>query len=233
MKTIALVSFLLLFSSACGLIDPDIADFDLSLPEKDITVDTAQWELADEPTMPAIDCSGGMAQICSSGISQVCGADTFCFGSCNATSETCDVTVLLNLWHTFDLAAEKPELQEIEGQPLVSVSITKIAYRVSENTMNVDTPPLDVYVAPQSEMSTGGPQAMKIGRIAAVPAGELVEEGEVDVTEDGKAVLQGFMKNYTTPFNIIVGNEIQMSAGDTMPSGKMTAVVLVSAVAGI
>lgn len=217
--------------AACGLIDTDIADFDLSLPQKDIVIDTGQWELTGEESMPSVDCSE-RAEACSLGIEELCGADGVCVGSCNA-DQTCDVKILVNLWHDFDLAKEKPELEEIEGQPLVSVEIKKIAYRVKENTLNVDTPEMTVYVAPAGVMSPDDPQAQAIGTLAPISAGMVSDEEEVTLTPNGRAILAGFMQQYSVPFNLIVGTEIDIHAGDLVPTGRLTTVVLVTAVAGI
>lgn len=216
---------------SCGLIDPNIADFDLSLPEKEIVVDTGQWDLTADSTMPAIDCSDN-AGVCSLGVSQLCGAEGICFGTCG-TQDTCDVKILVNLWQTFDMTKDKPELAEIEGQPLVSITIQSIGYKISENTLNVDSPPMVVYVAPINVMSPGDPQAEAIGNIPSVPAGMTSSELEVELTENGRQLLSDYMKNYTVPFNLVVGTEVDVLAGDVVPTGKMSAVVLVSAVAGI
>jgi hypothetical protein len=227
----ALVGIAALFVAGCGLIDPDIADFDLSLPEKEIVVDTSQWQLTADATLPAVDCSQS-AGVCSLGITELCGAEGVCFGSCN-TDQVCDVTVLVNLWHPFDLAKEKPELEEIEGKPLVSISINKIAYKVTENTMNIDSPEMTVYAAPGGVMSPGDPQAQAIGTLPPVLAGTTIEEGDVVLTENGREILADYMKQYSVPFNVIVGTSVDISPGDQVPTGKLTAVVLVSAVAGI
>jgi hypothetical protein len=230
-KRFALLGFVSVAFVGCGLIDPDIADFDLSLPEKDIVVDTSQWQLTSDSTLPPVDCSQS-AGVCSLGVTEVCGAEGVCFGTCNGNQE-CDVKVLVNLWHPFDLAKEKPELEEIEGKPLVSVSIKQIDYKVTENTLNVDSPEMTVYVAPGSVMSPGDPQAQAVGTIAVVPAGTTIEEGDVVLTDGGREILAGFMKQYSVPFNVIIGAEVDISPGDTVPTGKLTAVVLVSAVAGL
>lgn len=216
---------------SCGLIDPDIADFDLSLPEKDIVVDTSQWQLTTDATMPAIDCTDSPG-VCSAGITELCGAEGVCFGTCNE-DKSCEVKVLVNLWHSFDLAKEKPELEEIEGKPLVSITIGKIGYKVTENTMNIDSPEMTVYVAPGNVMSQGDPQAQAIGTLPVIAAGTTVEEQEVILTENGKELLGEYMKQYSVPFNIIVGTDVDILPGDEIPTGKLTAVVLVTAVAGI
>ncbi len=231
-KAFALMGIVALATAGCGLIDPDIADFDLSLPEKEIVVDTSQWQLTTESnTLPAVDCSQS-AGVCSLGISDVCGAEQSCFGSCNS-DQACDVTILVKLWHAFDLAKEKPELQEIEGKPLVSVTINKIAYKVTENTLNVDSPEMIVYVAPSAVMSPGDPQAQAIGTIAVVPAGTTVEEQDVLLNDGGEDILAGYMKQYSVPFNVIIGSTVELSPGDVLPTGKLTAIVVVAAVAGL
>ncbi len=217
--------------ASCGLIDPDIADFDLSLPRKDIVVDTSTWELTDEASLPSVDCSLD-AQICSMGIAQLCGAEGVCTSSCSA-EDTCDVTIGVSLWHSFDLAMEKPELEEIEGQPLVSITIKRIAYEVTENTMNVATPAMTVYVAAEGVMSPDDAGAEAIGVVPAVPAGTTVEVKDIELTATGRETLAGYMKEYSQPFNIIIGTDIDIHAGDVVPTGKLTAVVVVSAVAGI
>ncbi len=226
----ACLAALLSFASACGLIDPDIADFDLTLPEKEITIDTMQWELTDDATLPAVPCAN-MEAICTTAIDQTCGADGVCFGSCDGTN--CQVKILIALWNTFDLAAEKPELQEIEGQPLVSVTIEKIAISVTENTFSQQSPPFTIYAAPQGVMAPGDPLAKEIGTIVPINPGETFNRRDINITPEGQQNLREFMKEYAVPFNIIVGGELDLVAGDPIPTGRLTAVVNVDAHAGL
>lgn len=222
----------ILLGAGCGLIDSNIADFDLSLPEKELTVDTSDWMLTDQTTVPAVDCSG-MAGACSAGVAQICSASELCFGSCDATTETCSAEVLIELFQRFELATEKPELMEIDGKPLVDVTINRIAYSVTENTMNVDAPELAVYIGPQEAMSSGHPQAEQIGTIPVVPAGTTVEDGEVQLLPDAEQTMERYLKDYQTPFNVIAGSLVQLEAGDTVPQGRLVAIVQVSATAGL
>jgi len=214
----------------CGLIDSNIADFDLSLPEKEILIDTSTWMLTSDATLPAIDCSNN-AGICSAAVSQLCGSD-ICFGTCNATQE-CDVKILVSLWHRFDLAQEKPELQQIEGKPLVSITINRIAFKVLENTLNIATPSMSVYVAPEGVMSPGDPDALVIGTLPPIAPGTVMETTDMQLSPEGKNILATFMKQYSKPFNIIVGTDINMHPGDSVPTGMLKAVVVVTATAGI
>jgi hypothetical protein len=223
---------ILLGAGGCGLIDSNIADFDLSLPEKELTVDTADWMLTDESTVPAVDC-GDMAGVCSTAVAQICSANELCFGTCDAEAETCRAEVLIELFQRFELASEKPELSEIDGKPLVDVSITRIGYTVTENTLNVDSPELAVYIGPQEAMSSGHPQAEQIGTIPVTPAGTTVESGQVELLPDAEATMEQYLRDYQTPFNVIAGSLVKLGAGDVVPQGRLVAVVQVEATAGL
>jgi hypothetical protein len=238
MVRFALILALVGAAPGCGLIDPDIADFDLSLPPKEFVVDTEQWGIqVTESTFPDVDCSG-MPGVCSAGATELCvpnpegpgGAN--CFASCN-DSDSCEVLVQVDLWTTVNLAIEKPELAEINNQPIVSVSIEKIWFDVLENTMNIDAPEMNVYVAPSDVMSSGSPQALQVGTIPVIAAGQTLVDGQMNLTPEGEEHLRTFMKDYKTPFNIIVGGVRVVQPGDDVPMGLFRAEVNVTATAGI
>lgn len=213
----------------CGLIDSDVADIDLSLPERMVTVDTADWELTESGEVPAVDCSD-MEEICATAMAEVCGAEDVCAGACGG--DTCQVNVAVALWQRFHLAVDKPELDTIEDQPLVSVTIDRVHYSIPENTFNVTSPPLTVYLAPDSVMSPDDPQAEEIGTIPPIEA-MTMPEGDLELTADGQNILSERMKDYQTPFNLIVGADVLIEAGDPVPSGRLVAVVRVDATAGL
>lgn len=225
----ALCLAIVVAGAGCGLVDSDVTDIELSLPERDVTVDTADWQLSSMDRLQAVDCSQDQ-QVCSTGLAELCGSEDVCSGSCGS-GDSCQVSVRVALWHTFDLGAERPELQQIEGQPLVEVRIERVYYTVSENSLDVDSPPLTVYVAPEGIMSPDDNQAEAVGTIPTVPAMTTVEEADVELTADGKDRLAAFMKDYDTPFNLIVGSELTIQAGDQLPHGRMVTVVKATAVA--
>ncbi|HTM23527.1 MAG TPA: hypothetical protein VL172_23550 [Kofleriaceae bacterium] len=219
--------------SACGLIDSNVTDFDLSMPAKTFTVDTAQWDLMGDQNgeFPAIDCS--QQDLCSAAVGQACGNEAICFGSCDSGAGTCQAAVLVALSQPVNLLDEKPELAQIEDQPLVSVTVDRIYYNVGENTMNVSTPEFMLYVAPENVMSPGDPQAVAVGTIAPLPAATTRAETDMVFVEGGEQALKDFMKDYKTTFRVIVGGQIELHAGDPVPTGSLTATVQVAAHAGI
>jgi hypothetical protein len=223
-----LVLLLAFAAGGCGLIDSDITDFPLHLPEREVTVDTADWQLADEPTMPAVDCTGAMAGVCDSAVDELCAAEG-CEGNCGG--ESCEIALAISLWNTFDLATESPELEQFEDQPVVSVTIERVWFEVTENSLDVASPELEVAIAPQSIMTLADGEV--VGTIPSVPAGQLIADGEVTLTADGAQVLSTYMKSYSTPFNVIVGTNLSLAAGDPLPTGRMVALVHVDASAGL
>ena len=81
-------------------------------------------------------------------------------------------------------------------------------------------------------MSPDDPQAQEVGTIPAVAAGTM-PSGDLELTADGQDILQEQFKDYQTPFNLIVGSNILIEAGDPMPMGRLVAVVKVEAHAGL
>lgn len=222
----------LALSAGCGLVDPDITDFELFIRDKQFTVDTAQWGLTDVDAYTGTDCTQ-QAGVCSAAAQQAC-TEGQCFGRCDAEGTgTCELLVLVNLWQPVVLGMDNPELATLDDQPLVDVMIDSIQYEVTENTLDVATPTFTIYVAPSTIMSPGDPEAEPVGTIAPVAAGTLVPLTDVTITADGQAALQRFMTDYSTPFNIIVGSEMVLAQGDTVPTGGMTARVQVRAHAGL
>jgi hypothetical protein len=213
----------------CGLIDSDIADFDLSLPRKTITLDTADWELQVTDQFPEVPCADTPG-LCQAAAQDYC-TGAGCFPMCDGTN--CKVTVQVALWNTFDLAAEKPELAALEDEPVVNVTIDEISYQVSENTLNVPTPELTIYLAPQTVMNPGDPRAEAIGTIASIPAGGTIQHAEVTMAAGARDTMERYLGDFQTPFNVIVGGVVDIEAGDAIPEGRLVAVVDVSARAGI
>lgn len=212
------------------LIDPNITRFDLSLPERMFTMDTDQWELSSSGAVfPELPC-GTEPAACDAEVQALCGSDQ-CTGMC--VDGSCQMVVRVALWRMVDLYEENPELKTINEQPLVDVEIESVHYAVTENTLNIDTPPLTLHMAPSSVMDPADPAAREIGVIPPIAAGRPQGERDVMVSDAHKQALMTFMRDYKTPFNLIVSADITVAAGDPIPMGRITADVGVDASAGI
>ena len=219
-------------ASACGLIDSDVTDFDLSLPDKSFTIDTGGWDVDPAATMALTSTScASMPAACNQAAMAACPMD--CTARCGA-SNTCELDLDVSLYQLVDLFAEKPELQSINDRAIIDVTVDSVTYTVTANTLNVDTPEMKVYVAPMSVMDPTDPSAQQIGTIAAVAAGTTTMGPKPFVfTAAGKAKLVDIMATFKTPFNILVGSTLTATASTPVPTGRLDAVISIKGHAGL
>jgi len=224
---------ILVLLGGCSLVSSDVTNFDLTLPDKTFTVDTSSWQVDDAAAMTFLQTScASMPTVCSSAATTACAMN--CSGSCNATTQTCDLSLDVALHQSVNLLEEKPELKSINDEPVIKVTIDSLTYEVTESSLNVATPAMELFVAPVSVMDPHDPQAKDIGTIAAVQPG-MTTDGPQDIafSETGKADLVAMMSTYQTPFNVLVGSTLLVSQGQPVPTGKLSAVVHIKAHAGL
>lgn len=216
--------------AGCGLIDSGGDELDFDLPAREVTVDTSDWELTDAGKFPSVTCEASTST-CASQVETWCGADDICSARCGG--ETCEIRVRVELWHTFILAQEQLELQALSGAPLSSLTIDRIRFAVIQNTLSRPSPELTVSVASQGVMSIEGEGAEEIGTIPAIEPGRTVPDGELILSADGQASLARRMRDYETPFNLILGGRLEMHANDDVPTGRLVVVVKATAHASV
>lgn len=222
----------LVAASGCGLIDSDITDFDLTLPEKQFSIDTANWEIDEDQATAVLntDCSGA-PNVCGQAAQAACEMD--CSGACSASSSRCEITLAVGLYKEVNLLTDRPELKSINDQPVISVTVDSVKYQVTSNTLTVDTPELQIYIAPMSVMEPGDPEAKLIGTVPPIAAGETVAAADIEFTAAGKAELVKIMSSFKTPFNVIVGSQLLVQSGQAIPTGKLDAVIQIKGHASV
>jgi hypothetical protein len=221
-----------LLLSGCGLISSDVTNFDLTLKPKAFTVDTGSWQVSQQAADTFLNTSCQMTQmnVCTSAAASACAMG--CTGVCGSASK-CELELNVGVYKMVDLGMEQPELNTINNEPVIKVTIDSLQYEITSNTLNVDTPPLTVYVAPMSVMDPKDPQAKPVGTVDAVPAGMTVALKDMTYAPDGKQNLVDTMGNYKNPFNVIVGATLTLKAGDMVPTGKLDATVHIKAHASL
>lgn len=225
------LGLLLAASAGCGLISSDVADFDLTLPDKSFSIDTSGWQIDEMRAEELLDMScAGVPSLCDTAAQAAC--EMSCSGSCNA-SDRCELQLDVSLYKSINLVDEKPELKSINDRPVIKVTIDSVNYEVVANTLNVATPELKVLVAPTSVMDPKSPDAIEIGTIPPVEAGATVPSTAIAFNATGKAKLIEMMSSYKTPFNVIVGSTLTVTAGQMVPEGKLDAVIRIRAHAGL
>ncbi|MBA3457020.1 MAG: hypothetical protein H0T42_28285 [Deltaproteobacteria bacterium] len=223
-----------LMGTGCGLIDSDVTSFDLTLPDKKFTIDASGWQVDQAAAMTFLNRScPSMPPTCAEAAMLACGPDE-CTGSCNASTQRCELALEVSLYQAIDLLMEKPELKSIDDQPVIKVTLESVTYEVTSNTLNVATPVMTIYVAPISVMEPTDPLAKAIGTIPAVAANTTISTpAPITFTTTGKADLINAMNTFKTPFNIIVGSTLVVQQGQPVPAGKLDAVVHIKGQAGL
>jgi hypothetical protein len=218
--------------SGCGLIDSDVTNFDLSLPDNAFSVDASGWDInQSEADQILMTPCGGAPTVCMTAATAACPMN--CTGECSATTNTCELGLEVSVYKGIDLVMEKPELKQINDRAIIDVTIDSVTYTVTSNTLTVETPEMRVYVAPSSIMDPDDPMAKQIGTIPPVPAMGTVATRDIVFTPDGRALLVDIMSTYKTPFNVIVGSKLVVASGDPVPAGKLDALVKITGHAGL
>jgi len=116
------------------------------------------------------------------------------------------------------------QLATFPGHSLVNVSIQSITYQVSNNTLNVDLPPISIYLAPDGVTDPTDPSAELFGTVPPIPAGSD-PMGNVQKTSNADAVFQKYTKNVSQTFNIIAAATVVIDGGSPVPNGHITVTV--------
>src|SRR5262245_5277902 len=163
MRRLAFVSAIV--AAGCGLISNDVTTVTVSLPARDFRVDSADWKLpgGSIPDIPcASDCTTLEEAICTQ---QNCTADC-------APDQRCVAKVPVSLKNDFDLSND-PTYRDVANLPVVDVNLQSVTFNITENTLNIDTPELQVYFGPTSITSPTDAAAELVGTIPSVPAGQI------------------------------------------------------------
>lgn len=225
-------------AAGCGLISSDVTNFDLMLPDKKFTIDASGWQvdttkgnLFSNGTLAAVSCNS-MPTVCSTAVDNACSSG--CTGSCNTGTNSCQLSLDVSRPLKVDLLTEEPDLKTINDQPVIKVSIDSVTYLVTSNTLNVDTPAINVYVAPLSVLNPTDPGAKLIGTIPPIPRMTTTSDPQTLMfTPTGKADLVNIMSTFKTPFNVLVASSLVVQAGQMLPIGKLDALVRIHAHAGL
>ena len=228
-----LIGLLFVALSGCGLISSDVTNFTLKTQSHMFTVDASSWMITNQQAADFYlgqSCASAPTE-CAQWVQNACTSN--CTGSCDSGTQKCDLGLTVSVYQGVNINMDNPELSKIAKEPVVKVTIDSVTYTVSDNTLNVATPVMTVYVAPMNVMSPSDPSAQAIGTIPPVPTGATVTAMPMMFTDAGKTDLVNIMGNYMTPFNVLVGTSVVIKQGDPLPTGKLSATVEIAAHAGV
>ena len=139
-------------------------------------------------------------------------------------ASTCEAQIPESTYSPINLAMQVGALATFPGHSLVDVTIQSITYTVSDNTLNVDLPPISIYLAPDGVTDPTDPSATLFGTVPPIQAGTN-PTGSVTKTSNADAVFQMYTKNVSTTFNIIAGATVVIDGGTPVPTGHITVTV--------
>jgi hypothetical protein len=208
----------LAITAACGLISSDIATVMFDLPQRTYSFDTAKsgWNLP-PATLPEIECSDDagcctLAMLAVTGINcdmVICDANKC---AVKVTVETPPQTVNLKM---------EANLGSLNKQSAIDVTVSKIGYDVTTNTMNVDLPPVELFVAPDGTTSSSDAAAKRFGTVPTTPAKQPIMNGTVTLDPVGQNAFVGFAHNFGTPFVFIARTSVIVPGGTPLPMGAV------------
>jgi hypothetical protein len=138
-------------------------------------------------------------------------------------SQVCTLRFPVTTVQSMDLKQEVPVLANVQSQFLVDVFISRIGYAVT-STLNVELPPVDLYVAPDGVTSISDPSAQKFGTVPATPA-MTSGSGDVELSPDVEQIFAPFAHDPAVPFNFIAAATIVLPSGSPIPNGAVSITV--------
>jgi hypothetical protein len=193
---------MLVVVSGCGLINTDITKVRFALPSRTYQFNATGFTVATDNSV-AIPCTTD--------------------AECLTTPFVCDTGVCTAVFpvtqHTeMNLKQEASELSGVTS--VVDISIESISYSVTTNTLNVDLPPVQIFLAPSGVTDPADPRAMLFGTVPSVAAGDTAS-GEVILAANAGAVFKSFTRDLNTPFTFIAATTVKIASGSGIPSGQL------------
>jgi len=203
----------------------NITRLTFDLPEQTYSFDTSMWgnlpPAAAGATFPSIPCGAD---------ADCCGTAAMTAGwNCQTTPTVCDTgscepQIPESTSSSINLAMQVGALATFPGHSLLDVTIGSITYQVSENTLNVDLPPMEIYLAPDGVTDPHDSRATLFGTVPSIPAG-TTPSGAVQKTSNADAVFEMYTKNVSTPFNVIGATTVVIAPGTPVPTGHIKVIV--------
>ena len=206
------------FLLSCSLLQ-EATTFTLDTGWKDLAVDaTGLPDFGGAATLPNVPCTKAQ-DTCATGLSNAActGGNWSCKTQCGE-SASCALAATVELGLPVDISAQVKN--QTSANVISKATLNEFVYNTLENTLNVDTPELELYVGPSSATRVGDPGVVFFARMPRLPAGTKRNE-ILKVDEAGKEALASFVRNYTQPFKILAKGSSLFNGGQALPKGRL------------
>lgn len=200
----------------CGLISSDVAEIKFNLPPRMYSFDSSSFNVPAGATTEVACGAGQIVTDCCAPPAPLPAPD------CSATPITCEqnengmdvcmAQATISQSQMMNLGQEVQQLSGLTG--LVSISIKRISYQITANTLDVNVPDVILYLAPNGVTDPNDPSAKKFGTLPAIPAGTMTA-GDVVLEPNSAQVLESFTSNIQSPFMFIAATTLKVSHSPT------------------
>jgi hypothetical protein len=215
-------AMLLAAAFGCDLLK-DATTFTFATDWQSFTVDSASLGVVipSGSVVPAVACTT-TNDVCAQATAQLkCGGGSYaCKVQCGSSAK-CEIVGSAEVFTTVDLSNN----QEIKknGAVLSKVSVRDVLFRVDEDTLNFDTPKIELYLGPASATKTNDAGVVPFATMDPILKKTASgTSGKITPTAAGNDTLAGYIQSYQTPFRILGKATLRFATGDSIPQGKLS-----------
>lgn len=204
------------------MIDSDVARFNFALPAKTYSFNASMFNLPAGASQEVPCGAGQLVMDCCNPPAPApmpnCAMAPITCEANSAGTAVCTALVTASVSQAVNLSAEVPDLAAATS--LADVRIEAINYEVPSNTLNVDVPPLALFLAPAGVTDPADPSAVKFGTLPLIPA-MSTPSGMVMREPGANLTFASFTRDLSMPFSFIGTTTIKVPSGSPTPMGAI------------
>lgn len=219
LRIAAAAALVLAAAFGCDLLK-SATTFTIDTDWQQFTVDSASLGLTipSGSVIPGIPCTVA-ADPCAAAAQIKCSGATYsCKVQCG-TSAKCEVVASAESFMPIDLSNKVKS--GLQSSALNKVSVGQVIYNTDENTLNFDTPKIELFVGPSTATKITDAGVVPFATMEPIPRGTKPND-KIIPTEAGKEALAGFVRTYQTPFRMLARASLRFATGDPIPQGRLT-----------
>jgi hypothetical protein len=203
----------------CGLISSDVAEIKFNLPARMYSFDSSSFNVP-AGISGEVPCGAGqiVTDCCNPPAplpAPDCSTNPITCEQNENGMDVCMAQAKVSQSQTMNLGQDVQQLSGLTG--VVSISIKRISYEVTMNTLDVNVPDVVLYLAPSGVTDPSDPSAKKFGTLPAIAA-MTTTSGDVVLEPNSAAVLESFTGNLQSPFTFIAATTLKVSHS---PAGRI------------
>lgn len=147
-------------------------------------------------------------------------------GVCDTATSTCTARVDATVAYPVNLAQDQSFTSSVAGKVVTVVKSISLKYGIPMNTVSIDLPQLDLYIAPQGVTKIPDSRAVLVDKIPAIARKKTLPENSgtiiIETSSAAGAIFVESIKNPAKPFTLLINTKPTVKANDPLPAGKMT-----------